>query len=62
MFYQKYFSLLEAPIALESNFLNTNNQILLAFGQLGSKYQSKALEQVKNLLIVQEATKNHNKH
>lgn len=61
IFYQKYFALLEALNALESEFLDADYQILLAFAQLDPQYQAKALEQVKNLLIVQEATKNHNK-
>lgn len=51
-----YFALLEALYALKHEFLEADYQTLLTLAQLTPKYQAKALEQVKNLLIVQEAT------
>ncbi|WP_396513096.1 helix-turn-helix domain-containing protein [Lactococcus garvieae] len=42
------------------NTLTPDFQIMLAFIQLRKDNQAKALEQVKNLLIVQETNKNHN--
>ncbi len=50
-----YFSLLDVLATLQREFLEEDFQALLSFAQLQPKYKAKALEQINNLLIVQEA-------
>lgn len=51
-----YFTLLEILFTLDHEILEEEYQALLNFAQLQSKYKAKALEYIKNLLIVQEVT------
>ncbi|MCW2280961.1 transcriptional regulator with XRE-family HTH domain [Lactococcus lactis] len=56
-----YFALLDALYSLKHEFLEADYQILLTLAQLTPKYQAKALEQVKNLLIVQKVAESTDK-
>ncbi|WP_243992676.1 helix-turn-helix domain-containing protein [Lactococcus carnosus] len=54
-----YFNILESLMPLMSGNNQIDLQLMLTFIQLNKKNQAKALEQVKNLLIVQNATENN---